>query len=241
MKYQESLDLLNQATGVGLCVCRNLVRLMGGDIYLDDDDYDSGIPNCPGTRFTIALNQEPIAEEYTSIAFRTISSGTIVAADDATTNNNNSSNSDFQSFSLLPDALSILFVDDDVIIRKMFSRAVKRVAPTWKVQEASNGETALSMVRDSLTAADPIDLIFMDQYMASIEKQLLGTETVRQLRADGFRGIICGLSANDKHQEFLQAGANAFLLKPLHSKKDELTRTLRGLLSLQQQQQQQQV
>jgi CheY-like chemotaxis protein len=39
------------------------------------------------------------------------------------------------------------------------------------------------------------DLIFMDQHMASTEKQMLGTETVRALRAKGFKNTICGLSA----------------------------------------------
>jgi CheY-like chemotaxis protein len=34
------------------------------------------------------------------------------------------------------------------------------------------------------------DLIFMDQHMASTEKQMLGTETVRALRAKGFKNTI---------------------------------------------------
>jgi hypothetical protein len=32
----------------------------------------------------------------------------------------------------LPEKLSILFVDDDPILRKLFSRMVKNVAPNWE-------------------------------------------------------------------------------------------------------------
>jgi CheY-like chemotaxis protein len=95
----------------------------------------------------------------------------------------------------LPKNLSVLFVDDDLVLRKLFSRSVAKAAPTWKIQEAANGETALRMV-DS----EAYDLIFMDQHMASTEKQMLGTETVRALRAKGFKNTICGLSANDIEQ-----------------------------------------
>ena len=53
-----------------------------------------------------------------------------------------------------------------------------------------------------------------DMYMASVEKQLLGTEAVRELRKRGVECRICGLSANDKELDFLQAGADAFCYKP---------------------------
>jgi hypothetical protein len=35
------------------------------------------------------------------------------------------------------------------------------------------------------------DIIFVDQYMASTTKQLLGTETTRELRAKGCQSVIC--------------------------------------------------
>ena len=63
--------------------------------------------------------------------------------------------------------------------------------------------------------------------MASVEKQLLGTETVQRMRARGVTSRICGLSANDMQSAFLEAGANAFLQKPLPCKPDALSRALR--------------
>jgi signal transduction histidine kinase len=56
-KFQESLE------GVGLCVCRNLVDLMKGDIWLDKT-YDSGIEGCPGARF-VELSGLPTSRAMT--------------------------------------------------------------------------------------------------------------------------------------------------------------------------------
>jgi CheY-like chemotaxis protein len=47
----------------------------------------------------------------------------------------------------LPENVSILFVDDDLVLRKLFSRTFKKLNPTWKIQEASNGETAIEMLK----------------------------------------------------------------------------------------------
>lgn len=66
--------------------------------------------------------------------------------------------------------------------------------------------------------------------MASVEKQLLGTETVRALRAKGVDSIICGLSANDVGDQFSEAGANAFMVKPFPCKQDALREELRNML-----------
>ena len=59
--------------------------------------------------------------------------------------------------------------------------------------------------------------------MASIEKQLLGTETVRAMRSKGVKSIICGLSANDIELQFMEAGAHAFMFKPFPCEKDQLS------------------
>eukprot|EP00538_Stauroneis_constricta_P006123 CAMPEP_0119570798 /NCGR_PEP_ID=MMETSP1352-20130426/43792_1 /TAXON_ID=265584 /ORGANISM="Stauroneis constricta, Strain CCMP1120" /LENGTH=1721 /DNA_ID=CAMNT_0007620471 /DNA_START=89 /DNA_END=5254 /DNA_ORIENTATION=- len=139
--------------------------------------------------------------------------------------------------------LSVLFVDDDKVLRKLFNRCIKRAIPGLTVQEAPDGETALDMVNAAAAAADadddgknddskPFDLIFMDQYMSTTEKKLLGTETVMELRKRGVRSKICGLSANDVEREFMEAGANAFICKPLSCNKEELKREVERILSL---------
>lgn len=54
----------------------------------------------------------------------------------------------------------------------------------------------------------------------------MGTETVAELRNRGIKSRICGLSANDKESDFIEAGADAFMFKPFPCKKDEITEAL---------------
>ena len=67
--------------------------------------------------------------------------------------------------------------------------------------------------------------------MTSVDKQLLGTETVRKLRSDGVKSYICGLSANDMEEPFKGAGADAFMLKPFPCKPEPLTKELLRMLN----------
>jgi len=129
----------------------------------------------------------------------------------------------------LPPKLTVLMVDDDTVLRKLFVRSIRRVAPDWDLHEAASGEAALRLV-DQLGDPNTFDIIFMDHYMASTEKQLLGTEAIRALRAKGVTCKICGLSANDMRSDFYEAGADAFLLKPFPAPQNELRKVLRSVL-----------
>mmetsp|Transcript_19343 Transcript_19343/g.32128 ORF Transcript_19343/g.32128 Transcript_19343/m.32128 type:complete len:154 (-) Transcript_19343:172-633(-) len=108
-----------------------------------------------------------------------------------------------------------------------FSRMVIKAAPSWEIRQASNGEAALFLA--DMEDAN-YDLIFVDMYMASVEAQMLGTETVEALRAKGVMCRICGLSANDKEKEFMEAGADSFTFKPLPCETRALTRELCRIL-----------
>jgi len=66
--------------------------------------------------------------------------------------------------------------------------------------------------------------------MASVEKQLLGTETIVALRNKGITCRICGLSANDKEKEFLKAGADVFTIKPFPCEPRALTEELHRIV-----------
>ena len=117
--------------------------------------------------------------------------------------------------------------DDDAMLRKLFMRAIKRVAPTsWRIQEASSGEVAIKLCEDNT-----FDIIFLDQYMASVDKQLLGTETAEAMRRKGVESKICGLSANDLRDAFIKAGANDFIMKPMPCKPDDLIQILHRIIS----------
>jgi signal transduction histidine kinase/CHASE1-domain containing sensor protein/CheY-like chemotaxis protein len=213
-KFQTSLDILNQGTGIGLSLCKDLTELLNGGISLDED-FHSGIEGCPGARFIIDLNTPPLHLEELPL-------------DDSRDYHGSSSLKNLlpkasSCLEKLPEELKVLFVDDDVVLRKLFSRSLKRVAPGWNVQEAANGETAIHLIEESKS---DYDLIFIDQYMASIQKQLLGTECVRAMRAKGFKGLICGLSANAMEDTFISAGADAFMIKPFPCEKEQLKKEL---------------
>ena len=218
-KFQESLDSLNQGTGIGLFLCKNLADLLGGDLRLDPD-YDSGFEGNPGTRFVISLQTEPIDHENRATT-EEAGNGTVGTGETSETG----MLLEGPSGASLPDQLNVLFVDDDPILRKLFARTIRTVAPSWNIREAANGETALR-----LTENQRFDLIFMDMYLASVEKQMLGTETVKALRLKGVDCRICGLSANDKEAEFLEAGADVFVFKPIPCDGIALTQELQRIL-----------
>lgn len=205
---------------------------MGGDIWLDED-YDSGIENYPGSRFVVDLNvsQSSIDDLGDNVGSPSFADTAPASLQQGGGNGASGAAQEQMGSSLerreLPETLSVLFVDDDTTVRKLFSRAVKRVASNWTVREASNGETALKFAVEEQIH---FDLIFMDMYMASVEKQLLGTETVRELRAKGIKSIICGVSANDMEEQFLEAGADAFMLKPFPCQKAPLEVELQRIL-----------
>lgn len=192
---------------------------MGGKIYLDDD-YFSGIEGHPGTRFVIDMQAGSI-EQPVVVDTNEVLDGK-QPEDQSGSGDTQGVDEDMQSIPTeLPDKLKVLFVDDDSVLRKLFTRSIRTVCPDWEVRQAASGETALQF-----TETEHFDLMFIDMYMASVEKQLLGTETVSHLRNNGVTSRICGLSANDKEQEFYDAGADAFLFKPFPCDKFTMTQTL---------------
>lgn len=223
-KFQESLDVLNQGTGIGLCLCKYLVDLMGGEIRLDLE-FDSGVEGFRGTRFAVILNTPPVHAPGTNLSSssETASSSEMSLRSEGKRMTRGSSKV-FRDLELppLPERASILVVDDDKILRKLFTRLLKRLKPRWRVEEACSGEESLELVD-----GNTFDVIFMDQYMSSSQKQLLGTETVAELRRKGVNCVICGLSANDIEGKFLESGADSFLLKPVPSGNAALENELR--------------
>jgi signal transduction histidine kinase/CheY-like chemotaxis protein len=214
-RFQESLDALNQGTGVGLNLCKNIIDLMEGDIFLDET-FESGIEGSPGSRIVVNLKLPPEPDAAREIDRLDVENGLTIQEKIA-----------LSATCPLASHLSILFVDDDRILRKLASRSIKKIKPQWNIREAASGEMALQLVE-----TESFDLIFMDQYMTSAEQGMKGTETIRVLRANGVDCTICGLSANDLEGAFLSAGADTFLMKPFPCKDDELRLELGRILQL---------
>ena len=223
-RYQKSLEEMNQGAGIGLSLCKKLIDFMDGTISIDDS-YNSGVPGMPGAKFDVRLKCDSIIMEVDALSDSTsrsenssstnTSSVLLSSCRTATSSSalpHLTTQHDSSSDQHLPSHMTVLFVDDDMVLRKLFARALRRICPDWSIHEAASGEAALAMVDGEGTAA--FDLIFLDQYMASVDKQLLGTETARLLRSKGVTSIICGLSANDMYDSFKAAGADNFMTKP---------------------------
>eukprot|EP00977_Amphora_coffeiformis_P019423 scaffold7227_cov160-Amphora_coffeaeformis.AAC.2 len=172
VKYQQSLDFQAQGTGLGLSFCKTLIDLMGGQLYLDET-YNSTVPGFPGARFVIALNRPPIETTHEEDAARekraeqVESIGTPRIKKTELSASRSSSEDSSTDDCVLPDSLSVLVVDDDMILRRMIIRSFKRIAPSWEIEQAASGETALT-----LTESKKYDMIFVDQYMASHDRTL---------------------------------------------------------------------
>jgi hypothetical protein len=162
-------------SGLGLSLCRILVRLMGGKIWLDET-YHSGFDDRPGSRFIIDLCTPPLrVEEVEDIESSRSSSGgfgTSIYVEAPAGSNDQHMDDSLMSNSrrrvraglkpqpqVLPTTISCLLVDDDTVLRKLLVRAVRGVAPGWSIQEASSGEAALRLIDEGRD----FDLIFMDQ------------------------------------------------------------------------------
>ena len=151
--------------------------------------------------------------------------------DECTDRNSTPGNTTF----IFPDSISILFVDDDGILRKLASRAVKRAIPSCHIEEASSGGNCLEIVNTtgSDTKPIPFDVIFVDMYMQMAGDGYTGTDTVRLLRKHPYakNSIIVGLSANNLKASFLEAGADAFMLKPFPAEEKKLKEAFVHILS----------
>ncbi|KAG8901544.1 hypothetical protein FRB99_005226 [Tulasnella sp. 403] len=135
--------------------------------------------------------------------------------------------------------LKILVVDDDGLTRKLMSRMLTRIG--CSVETAGNGKTALDMV---LTAKNPFtfaptdpsdpgpaaprkvqtpylqemdpkyDVIFLDNQMPVMS----GVEMVKKLRELNRVDFVVGVTGNalkEDQQEYLDAGVDAVLTKPV--------------------------
>lgn len=143
---------------------------MEAHIWLDED-YNSGLDGAPGARFVIDLQKPPITDFNVVCEANSQSKESILNAIAPEPSNydggknGSGSNRVLRKHSLdqietevLPESLSVLFVDDETILRKLFVRTVHRVAPTWTVEEASNGDRALQLMSQK-----EYDIVFMDQ------------------------------------------------------------------------------
>ncbi len=125
--------------------------------------------------------------------------------------------------------LTILVVDDSDMTRKMVMHKLRMLGHACL--EADDGLQAVSTVLKSLLGSGigsmsslgsdyssshgkAIDLVLIDSSMP----RMVGADATFEMRRWGYNGIIVAVSGDDNREEFIDAGADAFLQKPMHQK-----------------------
>jgi len=125
--------------------------------------------------------------------------------------------------SLVADKFSILIVDDDPEIIDLLKAYLERQAP-YEISSAADGITALIEVG----RVKP-DVLILDIMIPGVD----GVEVCRRIKADSSNktAIIAISGTTERQSQVLEAGADAFMLKPidmdtLHAEARRLLRVL---------------
>ena len=184
--------------GLGLPLSKGLVELMGGDIWIEDNDNGGTI-----VRFTICAELDP-------------SDNSLVATGDDIPAQ--TENADLYQLPVTQNNVSqfhpqrILIVDDDDVHRQIVCVQLQKMG--YKADEAADGDEAVAAVMRS-----SYDLIFMDLRMPSMN----GTEATRWIRerfnGDDLRIIaLTGDATIEAREQCMRAGMDNFVTKPVQVK-----------------------
>ncbi len=106
--------------------------------------------------------------------------------------------------------LKVLYVDDDVINRKLLEKILDRHPEVYEHLEAKDGQEALEILNKN----PDIDFVLLDIIMPRLD----GIETLKFMKKDPrFKDIpVVVLSTDDTQKtKAIEAGANDFIEKPI--------------------------
>jgi CheY-like chemotaxis protein len=104
----------------------------------------------------------------------------------------------------MPEKKTILVIDDDKGVRELLREFLKLYG--FEAHSIDSGISALNLLKKKY-----FDIIITDYSMPEIN----GIELTRAVKARYPHVLIIGMSGNSDGEEFLEAGADAFLSKPL--------------------------
>jgi CheY-like chemotaxis protein len=185
--------------GLGLPLCKGLVELMGGNIWIEDNEAGQGTV----IKFTIRAELEPADNSWRQT----------IEAEEQT------------EASLLEDKPSvfgkldkiyphrILVVDDDDIHRKIVCAQLKKMGYT--ADEAADGEEAIAVVMQG-----NYDLVFMDLRMPNMDGIEASFWIREKFNGSGHMRIIAltGDATVEAREQCMRAGMDNFITKPVQIK-----------------------
>lgn len=179
-----------EGTGLGLTISQNLVNMIGGVIEVESE-YGKG------SRFFFTIEQ-------------TIIDPTPVSAVNYNGQKDNVTEKEAECLFIAPEA-HILLVDDNELNLVVAKELLKPLR--MQIDTAENGLQAVKMVRGS-----QYDLVLMD-HMMPVMDGIEAAKAIRALPEDKYQKLpIIALTANamvDARKEFLNAGMNGFVAKPI--------------------------
>ena len=227
-------------SGLGLFISKGMVEQHSGKLKA----YSPGV-GC-GSIFTIQLPvYNPDSSSRTTAANSTASTpnnkqvscfglasqrNAESSTDAVATNRFNStwkSSSSMVTTPLPKRSLRILVVDDVDSNRKLIARMARN--RSHRVDEANDGQEALSMVGAAIAAKKPYDTILMDYEMPTLK----GPDSVQTLRRAGCSSFIVGVTGNVLAEDvghFTACGADCVLAKPVNFQKLEELWERNGIL-----------
>jgi signal transduction histidine kinase/CheY-like chemotaxis protein len=188
-------DTSSLGTGIGLELSQRLARLMHGGIAVE---------SMPGSGTTFRLSMMSAASDPLSEYLQSHPS--------ADSHGNTGSTDDIAALPLA--GIDVLIAEDGVDNARLWRHHLEQAgAEVW---QASNGREAVGLVRaaDMGVLERPFDIVLMDMEMPIMD----GVEATQQLRSEGFRMPIVGLTAHSDvatRTKLLDAGCNDCATKPI--------------------------
>ncbi len=111
-----------------------------------------------------------------------------------------------KTLNTLPENLSILLVEDNMINQKVAQSIFKNIG--YEIELAKNGAEAIK-----LTSEKEYDIIFMDLFMPEVD----GFEATEKIRKNGIKTPIIAMSADsgdERKTNAINAGMDEYLMKP---------------------------
>jgi CheY-like chemotaxis protein/two-component sensor histidine kinase len=182
-------------TGLGLMFCKNIVNLLGGDIYLKSSNIGEGsVFEC---KIPVRFKNSELEKDKKE----TTSLHTIFPQYSLHSNKNDSNH------------INVAIIDDHEASRNILMMYMKKIGVN-KLSCAENGLIAYNMISSNL---DTYHLLIVDNLMPIMS----GVEMTKKLRNLGYEFLIIGLTGNvmdEDMNEFFKAGADYVLMKPLKIK-----------------------